>query len=446
MRTAASAANFNLRVRSVLLAATAILWVTSARVGIAQSVPYQRTFAQSPAVVEKQVKQMQSSSAGHLPALEGFAVSGDRPLDRFQRGYYQCTAQVSSIPTGGSMVRVNATITAWYTDPLTGKSGYQALPSNGRLEADFLDRLQEALGDQGSPMGATPQPNLPPSASRSPSNPPAAARTPPPHASTSAGSRPPTASPFKLGDPLSLDHMSSLATQKAVIDRRTEEQSKEVKGLEEILHNQAHPANLVAVKKTDTPVLANPIENAKVLFLAAAEDEFELLDANSNWVHVRISGLSRGWIRRSSLEMPGADPGPEPAQAQAESEPARTDTQPFKVQNEQVATFPGNWIPLAGKTVRIVTVQKSADNPATTGPEAKLAFAKSVFDREYADLIRTSSTVVGVVVIFDSDDGGMIAATVPTLRQWKAGALSDEALWRRCLFDPREAFALAANP
>jgi hypothetical protein len=240
--------------------------------------------------------------------------------------------------------------------------------------------------------------------------------------------------------------MSSSATQKAVIDPRTQEQSKEVKGLEEILHNQAHPANLVAVKKSSTPVLANPIENAKVLFLAAAEDEFEMLEANSNWVHVRISGLSRGWIRRSSLEMPGPDPAPEPPQAQAESEPAHTDTPPFHVQNEQVATFPGNWIPLAGKTVRIVTVQKAADNPATTGPEAKLAFAKSVFDREYADLIRTSSTVVGVVVIFDSDDGGMIAATVPTLRQWKAGALSDEALWRRCLFDPREAFTLAANP
>ena len=44
------------------------------------------------------------------------------------------------------MVRVNATITAWYTDPVPAKSGYQVLPSNGRLEADFLDRLQEALG------------------------------------------------------------------------------------------------------------------------------------------------------------------------------------------------------------------------------------------------------------------------------------------------------------
>ena len=90
--------------------------------------------------------------------------------------------------------------------------------------------------------------------------------------------------------------------------------------------------------------------------------------------------------------------------------------------------------------------RKPLITPATTGPEAKLAFAKSVFDREYADLIRTSSSVVGVVVIFDSEDGGMIAATVRTLRQWKSGTLSDEALWRRCLFDPREAFTLASNP
>ena len=446
MRPAASAAKFRRRVRSVILAATAMLSIMLVQVASAQSVPYQRAFPQSPALVEKQLKQMQSSSAGPLPALEGFAVSGDRPLDHFHRGYYQCTAQVGSNPSGGSMVRVNATITAWYTDPRSGKSGYQVLPSNGRLEADFLDRLQEMLGGQTSPSGATPQSNLPPSASGSSSNPAGAVRTPPPHAAPSAGSRPPAGSPFNLGDPLSLNHMPSLATQKAVIDQHTEEQSREVKGLEEILHNQAHPANLVAVKKTNTPVLANPIENAKVLFLATAEDEFEMLDSNPNWVHVRISGLSRGWIRRSSLEMPGADPGPQPSQTQAESEPAHTDAQPFQVQNEQVATFPGNWIPLAGKTVRIVTVQKSADNPATTGPEAKLAFAKSVFDREYADLIRTSSTVVGVVVIFDSEDGGMIAATVPTLAQWKTGALSDETLWRRCLFDPREAFTVASNP
>jgi hypothetical protein len=259
-------------------------------------------------------------------------------------------------------------------------------------------------------------------------------------------SKAPAGSPFNLGNPLGLDHKSSLVTQKAVIDRHAEEQEKEVKGLEDILRNQAHPANLVVVRNKDTPVLASPIESAKVLFLAAVEDEFEILDANPNWVHVRISGISRGWIRRSSLEMPSADPAPPPAEAEARSEPARAYTQPFRVDNEQVASFPGDWAPLLGRTVRIVTVQKAVDNAAVTGPQAKLAFARSLFDQEYADLTSTSSSVVGVVVIFDSEDGGMIATTMPALRQRKEGTLSDEGFWRRCFFDPREAFGLTANP
>jgi hypothetical protein len=445
-----SAASSTLRAPSAVFCAIAVAMIASvsARPGSAQSVPYQRVFPQSKTVVEKRLKEMQSSSAGHLPALEGFTVPGDRPLDRFHRGYYQCAAQVSSTPSGGSMVRVNATITAWYTDPAAAKSGYQVLPSNGRLEADFLDRLQEALSGRASSSSPTPLPNSLSSSPRNHSNPAGPALSPsrPRNSAPGVQAKAAAGSPFNLGDPLSLDRLSSLATQKAVVDRHAEEQAKEVKGLEEILRNQAHPGNLVAVKKKDTPVLANPIADAKLLFLASAEDEFEILDANPNWVHVRISGLSRGWIRRSSLEMPIADPGTQPAETEARSVPAHADTQPFHVENEQVASFPGNWGPLLGKTVRMVTVQKASDNPTATGSEAKLAFAKSLFDREYADLISTSSSVVGVVVIFDSEDGGMIAATVPALRQWKAGTLSDEAFWRRCFFDPREAFGLPANP
>jgi hypothetical protein len=44
------------------------------------------------------------------------------------------------------------------------------------------------------------------------------------------------------------------------------------------------------------------------------------------------------------------------------------------------------------------------------------------------------------VLIFDSADGGMVAATLEVLREWKAGTLSEEALWRRCYFDPPEMF------
>jgi hypothetical protein len=411
-----------------------------ARLG-AQSVPYQHAFPQSKAVVKKRIQELQSSSGGHLPALAGFTVPGDRPLERFQRGYYQCAAQVSSTPSGGSIVQVNATITAWYTDPVSAKSGYQTLPSNGRLETDFLDRLQEALAGPGSSSSAAPVAQSPSLPRKLPdkAGPPLSA---PPRDNSAPAVTPKTGarSPFKLGDPLSPDNMPSLATQKAMLDRHAAEQEKEAKGLEEILRNQAHPGNLLAVKKTDTPVLASPIEDAKVLFLAAAEDEFEILDVNPNWVHVRISGISRGWIRRSSVEMPTVDPDPQPSQAESHDEPAPADTQPFHVTSEQVASFPGNWGPLLGKTVRIVSVQKASDNASTTGPGAKLAFAKSLFDQEYADLTKTSSAVVGVVVIFDSDDGGMMAATVPFLRQWKAGTLSDEAFWRRCFFDPPEVF------
>jgi len=41
--------------------------------------------------------------------------------------------------------------------------------------------------------------------------------------------------------------------------------------------------------------------------------------------------------------------------------------------------------------------------------------------------------------------GKRVAATLPALRQWKAGTMSDEAFWRRCLFDPPEGFGMAAN-
>jgi len=69
----------------------------------------------------------------------------------------------------------------------------------------------------------------------------------------------------------------------------------EAASLEDVLKNQAHPKNLVAVKKSGTPVLATPSITGKTLFMASAHDEFEMLDFNADWVHVRISGLSRGW-------------------------------------------------------------------------------------------------------------------------------------------------------
>jgi hypothetical protein len=410
-----------------------------------QTVPYERSFPQSKATVEQTLKQLGSFKAGRLPMLDGFADSGDRPLDDFQRGYYQCTAQVTSTPDGGSVVRVSAKITAWYADPAGSKSGYQALPSNGRLETDFLDRLQEALSKTAvakSSRGTSPV------AETAPGGPvmPIVTDAAPPANSAPLPGRPTASSktassPFKIGSAPSED----LATRPVAPDPHAEELNQEAKNLEEILHNQSHPNNLVAVKQSNTPVLASPSEGAKVLFQATAHDEFELLDMNPKWVHVRISGISRGWILRSSVEMPDAlasAPQMRPTSAPAAS--ART--APFQVENEEIASFPGSWEPLRGKTVKIISVQEAKGEAKDTNSQAKLAFAKSLFNREYVDLTRDSSMAAGVVVIFDAEDGGMMATTLPVLEQWKSGTLSDQAMWHRCYFDPPELFSSSSTP
>lgn len=407
-----------------------------------QSVPYERTFAQSKPAVEKTLKQLQSSASGRLPVLDGFTRPGDRPLDRFQRGYYQCATQVSSTPSGGALVRVSAKITAWYADPDSSKSGYQELPSNGRLESDFLDRLADALGGQAASSAA----NLPGNSARSQPKPVGPAPTisaPTPSDGMPANSMAPSKaapapenSPFKVGNASGSDLVASLTTQRAVADKHMEELTKEAKGLEEILRNQAHPSNLVAVKKSGTPVLISPNEGAKVLFLATVEDEFEILDMNANWVHVRVSGLSRGWIRRSGVEMPKAFA----ADAKDESTAGTANLERFQVKNEEIASFPGTWEPLRGKIVKILTVQNVGKNVSGTSTRAKLEFSKSLFAKEYVELTQAPTTAVGVVVIFDSEDGGMAAVTLPTLQQWKNGTLSDQAFWRRCYFDPPETF------
>jgi hypothetical protein len=428
------------RMSAAMLSVT--LFVLMPRSG-AQTAPNERAFPESSTQVEKALKSLQSS-AGRLPVLDGFVVPGPHPLERYQRGYYQCSIQVSPAPSGGAVVRINAKITAWYADSDPSKSGYQVLASNGRIESDLLDRLGDALGSKAPASDVSSIKTLPakPKAQSDPSAPTISAPMPrdavrsEPIGESKTG----PSSPFKLGTPGSEDQVASLETRKAVTDKHAEELTKQAKNLEEILRNQAHPTNLAAVRKANTPVLESPSEGAKVLFQASAEDEFEILDINANWVHVRISGLSRGWIRRSGLEM-AASPTSETAEIPekpVEIAPA-SKTPPFQVENEQVASFPGDWGPLRGKTVKIISVQKAKSTG--TGSQAKLEFAKSVFNREYAELTGTSSTAAGVVVIFDSEDGGMLAATLPVLQLWKAGTLSDEAFWRRCFFDPPEMFS-----
>jgi hypothetical protein len=420
-------------VRAALWAALplGLILVGAVRSGSAQAVPYERTYRQSKSAVEKALKELQPSMSGRLPALEGFASSGDRPLNRYQRAYYQSAVQVSSTASGGSLVRVNTKVTAWYADSIPSRSGYQLLTSNGRIESDLLDQLTDLLATRPSAASENKGATLPVISAPMPK-------------STETGRTFSSSAEAGLTPQQLADSKNSLKPPDRTADRPATDRSAtglqaEAASLEEVLKNQAHPKNLVAIKKSGTPVVATPSLNGKTLFLASAHDEFEMLDFNADWVHVRISGLSRGWIWRTSLEMPeGISDIP---QAGATATLVAADL--FQVTREETAPFPGDWEPLRGKNVKIISVQKIQENEKDSGARAKLEFAKSLLDKNYADLAAKSQELAGVVLIFDSVDGGMIAATLPTVQQWKAGTLSDAALWHQCYFDPPETFNVA---
>jgi len=416
------------RILSPVLCALLCGALSSIVSGQSQPAPYERTFPQSKIVVEKTLKAMQSNMAGHLPVMDGFALPGEHPLDRYERGYYQAAVQVTSTASGGSVVRVSTKVTAWYSDPSSAHSGYQLLNSNGRLETDLLDQLAEQLAK------SSPESSKGTVSAARPSATPASAEP-----TISA----PTAKFPEIDRKLSSSLSQSLAAQERskAPDQLAEEKSKsalqtEADSLEEILKNQAHPKNLVAVKKSGTPVVATPSLTAKPEFLASMHDEFEMLDFNADWVHVRISGLSRGWIWRNSVEMPDGIPD-----TVAQTNPSLTPAADlFHVMREETAPFPGDWEPLRSKNVKIISVQKVDENSKDAGPKERMEYAKFLLEKNYKDLAPKSQDLAGIVVIFDSADGGMIAATMATLQQWRAGTLSDSALWHKCFFDPPETF------
>jgi hypothetical protein len=450
-RTGAEAMNARLpqfrRFRVLLLSAAVFL---STVIALAQSTDHERAFPQSKAVIEKALKEMQTAAAGRLPTLDGFAAPADHSLENYRRGYYQAKFQVTAAPSGGSIVRVSVEVTAWYNDPVASRSGYRALPSNGRLEADLLDQL----GDQLASTAPASTPGVESSAGVVAAR---ATRTSPettqsPTAATTAASEPEISAPApRLPDSNASYASSSLErglAEKAGSQPNTKKiedrgsggpLQTELENLQEIIKNQGRPKNLVAVKKTGTPVISSPSLTAKTLFLASAHDEFEMLDYNRDWVHVRISGLSRGWIWRDNLEMPSSVPNSDSAPNKSA---LPTAAELFHVSREEVAQFPGDWPPLRGKNVKIVSVEDSQDN-AKTDSLLRLEFAKSVIQKDYAELAEKTGQLAGIVLIFDSVDGGMLAAAFPTLQQWKAGKLSDAALWHQCFFDPPETFGVS---
>lgn len=381
----------------------------------------ERVFPKPVAEVRAALKALPGGTSGRLPTLDGFVVSAPQALSSYQRPYYQCDVRVTSERSGGSLVQVTAKITAWLSSP--GHSGYEALASNGRVESDLLDRLQNALDASSSRHSAL-----------------AADGQEKPQPIRSAVPEIDAPVPQLPSRPV----VSDGANQRP-LNPQDQQLQQEANSLEEILRNQSHPTNLVAVKQDGTPLLQSPAVDAKVLFLASAEDEFEVLDETPGWVHVRISGLARGWLRRSMVEVlgdSGPSPGDEPlAPAAGTPSPANSpEAALFSVSSQEVGSFPGDWAPLKGKNVKIISLQQAPGSGRITSPQEKKQFAEALIKKESPGL---SSEAAGLVLMFDAEDGGMVAATRTALEQWNSGVLSDAAFWKQCYLDPPE--ILGAN-
>jgi hypothetical protein len=388
-----------------------------------QAMPYARTFPKPKTEVEQALKDLQAYTGQKLPIVDGFVGTTQQPLERYERAFYQFSIEVLPGVPAGTIVQVSAKITAWYADKDPAKSGYQILPSNGRLELDLLDRLDEKFGNKPAPGTArslatsgisvpTPKLNLGGGVNMSP-----------------GGGNP-------IAPPEGAEELNRLRNEREAEEKHMRSLNVELQGLEEVKKNQVHPLNLVTVKRAGTPVLARAGEESRVLFKAAVNDEFEFLDAAGEWIHVQISGVSRGYIRRSALELPEviAEHLEETAKLEAAAKQAA-----FRVEREENSVFPGDWEPLKGKTVKIYTVQPVSQDPKETDAHAKLNFAGSLM-RKYADDTAGATAGDGVVAIFDSADGGIAGATLASIQQLAKGEISEEAFWKQCYLDPPETF------
>jgi len=389
-----------------------------------QAVPYARTFAKPKADVEQALKDLQAYAGQKLPIVDGFVGTPPQPLDKYERAFYQFSIEVLPGVPVGTIVQVSAKITAWYADIDPAKSGYQILPSNGRLELDLLDRLDEKFGNKPAPGTAR---ALAASSISAPA----------PKLNLGSGLNISSGGGNPIPAPEGTEELNKLRTAREAEEKRMRSLNEELQGLEDVKKNQAHPLNLVTVKRAGTPVMARAGEESRVLFKAAVNDEFEFLDAEGEWVHVQISGVSRGYIRRSALELPEVIAArlEETAKSEAAAKPAA-----FRMEREENSVFPGEWEALKGKTVKIYTVQPAGPDPKETGTRAKLNFARSLMQKFAEGATPGAAVGDGVVVIFDSADGGIAGATLVSIQQLAKGKISEEAFWKQCYLDPPETF------
>ena len=398
-----------------------LLLLATCPLGVPQEAnSYGRSFFKSEADVRQALNDLQVSAGEKLPILDGFVEETAKSLDRYERGFCKFSVEVVPGANQTTVVMLKAKITAWYADRDVAKSGYEVLPSNGRLELDFLDRLEEKLTGKSASSIAnkrantmTPKPKLDLSGSGI-SN-----------ATATRSSSPPT------------DEVAEIRAERLAREKRVQQLTAQLQNLQDIRKNQANPQNLLIIQKSPTPIYAKGNSDAKVLFQASQNDEFEFLDGDSEWVHIAISGDSRGYVQRNAVELSDFLVG------KLQSGPASDPTEKFtafRIEREEIGIFPGSWPGLVGKNVKIYTVLPVTTNSKDAGPAARMNYAYLLFQRGAKEASNATPIPQGVVVIYDSADGGIIGATLPEIEKVATKGITRDAFWAESYLDPEDAF------
>ena len=406
----------------------------------------ERSYAYPAETVHKALEQLGAYTGSKLPMVDGFVATTVLQVERYERPYYQYRLQLTPGTDGVStVVRVEARISAWYAGTDGAQPEYRALSSNGRLEADLLDRLQAVLG-------ANANSNF---IARRDVNAGVPARPTNPSVSTAQAPATQASAPNKSAGLMTpQDQLDAILSERQTVRERTSALTAQITELKTSAHKPANAARLAWVKHSGVGVMSRKNFGGPVLFRAQAEDEFEVLVLDGGWAEVRLTPETTGYVQADELQLPEGmveKPGTAVASAAAPAsdavpngataaDAAATRDLGFWVSREDVKVFSGDWVRLKGKKVLFVYAQPRGLLSDLRGDDAKLAYAKRVFQSRYKTAGEATPDLAGVVVVFLGSQGGVAAATLADIRQWAEGALPEAAFVNRCSLDPPNEF------
>jgi hypothetical protein len=414
------------------LMALALLWGATAWAQSDDIAPaIERTYPYSMELVQQGLQRIGGFGGGKLPSLDGFVTGPVGQVERYDRPYFQYRVHLKPVDANTTLVSVEAKITALYDTGTPDHSEYRGLTSNGRLESDLLDRLQEALRN---PAAIS---SLPDSAEASRAVRPPASGS----AKTSTPAKPAIGSPKSSGP--SQRQLDDVLAERQAVRQKTAALQAQLDQLKTADHRPSNAARLGSVKHSGAGVMSRKNFGGPLLFRAQAEDEFEVVQLESGWAQVRLGPDSTGYIQTDDLVLPdGLKETSSSASAPTpEGTPAAVGPDlGFSVSREDVTIFGGDWARLKGKKVLFVYAQPRGLLSDLGSEDAKLNYAKRIFQSRFRTVSQSQTDVEGVVVVFMGSRGGVAAATLADIRQWVEGSLADEAFVNRCSLDPPAEF------